>query len=151
MIFQEEMDKVQYQKEHKLHILKKLKNKLLNIIVRFTVIPRFRIIIYRWMGINIGKNVFVGLDCYLDDEVPGLITIEDDVTIAFRVTVVAHDDVRQEVSPIIIRKGSYVGTGAIITMGVEIGQSAVIGAGAVVTKSVEAGATAVGIPAKPIQ
>ena len=103
------------------------------------------------MGVKIGKNVFIGMDCYLDDEVPGLITIEDEVTVAFRVTLVAHDDVIQEVSPITIRKGSYIGTGAIITMGVEVGKNAVVGAGAVVTKSIEAGATAVGIPAKPIQ
>lgn len=145
------MDKVQYQKEHKLHTLRKLKNKSLNILVRFTGIPRLRILLYRWMGVNIGKDVFIGLDCYLDDEVPGLITIEDGVTVAFRVTLVAHDDVTKEVSSITIRKGSYIGTGAIITMGVEVGQSAVVGAGAVVTKSIEAGSTAVGVPAKPIQ
>lgn len=145
------MDKVQYQKEHKLHTLRKLKNKFLNICVRFTVIPRIRIFFYRCMGVKIGKDVFIGMDCYLDDEVPGLITIEDDVTIAFRVTIVAHDDVSKQVSPINIRKGSYIGTGAIITMGVEVGQKAVVGAGAVVKQSVAEGITVVGVPAKPIQ
>ena len=147
----EKMDKIQYQKEHKLHTFRKLKNKLLNLCVRFTVIPSIRIFFYRCMGIKIGKNVFIGMDCYLDDEVPNLITIEDDVTIAFRVTLVAHDDVSSQVSQIKIRKGSFIGTGTIITMGVEVGQNAVVGAGAVVKQSVDEGITVVGVPAKPIQ
>ena len=46
-----------------------------------------------------------------------------------------------------IRKGAYIGAGAIILNGVTIGENANVGAGAVVTRDVERGATVVGVPA----
>lgn len=141
-----------YSEQKKISNLRKLKNKILNIIVRFTIIPGLRIFLYRLIGIKMGKDVFVGLDCYLDDEVPWLIRIEDNVIISFRVTMVAHDDSKGKVSaPIIIRKGAFIGTGAIILMGVEIGENAVVGAGSIVTKNVENGETVIGTSAKPLK
>ena len=102
-------------------------------------------------GVSLGQNVFVGTESFIDDEVPNLITIQDDVIIAFRTTIVAHDDTNNKVAPITIKKGAYIGTGAIISMGVEIGENAIVGAGAVVTKNVTDNCTVVGIPAKPIK
>ena len=103
------------------------------------------------MGVSIGKNVFIGTESFIDDEVPNLISIEDNVVIAFRTTIVAHDDTNNKVAPILTKKGAYIGTGAIISMGVEIGENAIVGAGAVVTKNVPNNCTVVGIPAKPIK
>jgi len=45
---------------------------------------------------------------------------------------------------IIVRKGSWIGAGAIILPGVEIGENAIIGAGTVVNKSVPRGKVCVG-------
>lgn len=47
-----------------------------------------------------------------------------------------------------VRRGSSIGSGAVILPGVEIGEGAMIGAGAVVTRDVPAGATVVGNPAR---
>ncbi|MCK5534925.1 sugar O-acetyltransferase, partial [bacterium] len=59
--------------------------------------------------------------------------------------------VSSKVSPVIIRKRAFIGTGAIILPGVEVGESAVVGAGAVVTKDVVPGITVIGIPAKVLK
>lgn len=50
--------------------------------------------------------------------------------------------------PILIGKGVWIGTGAIILPGVTIGDHAVVGAGAVVTKDVAARSVVVGNPAQ---
>jgi len=54
-------------------------------------------------------------------------------------------------SPIVVRRGAWIGAGACILEGVEIGENAVVGAGAVVTRSVPAYSVAVGVPAKVIK
>ena len=135
--------------------IKKFYRKSLNTIARLTVFPQIRIRTYRMMGMHIGKNVFIGPECYLDDTFPELIYIEDGVTISFRVTIAVHGECRKrgesKVSPVCIRKQAFIGTGAIILSGVEIGEKAIVGAGAVVTKDVPAGATVVGVPARELK
>ena len=69
--------------------------KRLHLWARRCIAPGLRLWLYRRMGVRIGRNVFVGLDAYLDCQFPELITIEDDVTVSFRVTVVVHDDARR--------------------------------------------------------
>lgn len=127
------------------------KNKVVNILSRFTIMPRIRIYLYRIMGVNIGRNVFIGMDSYIDDQIPELITIEDGVIIAFRVTIVAHDDSDHSAAPIVIKKNAYIGTGAIVLEGVTIGENAVIGAGAVVTSDIPPNTVAAGVPCKVIK
>lgn len=144
------MDKKEYSKRIKQTKFKIFINKILNIIARFMVYPWLRIKIYKIMGINIGKNVFIGLDSYLDDQFPELIKIEDDVIIAFRVILTTHDDSNGTVAPVIIKKGAYIGAGAIVLAGVTIGENAIIGAGAVVNKDIPSNCVAVGVPAKVI-
>ena len=142
------IDKTIYQKEHKLSKIIKLKNKIVSIIVRNMILPNFRIWLYRIMGVNIGENVFIGLDCYIDDEVPTAITIEDNVIIAFRVTIAAHDDSNKTVSPVIIHNDVFIGTGSVILGGVNIGRGAIIGAGSIVRKDVPEYSVTMGNPAK---
>lgn len=135
--------------------IKKFFRKSLNTIARITVFPQIRILAYRMMGINIGKNVFIGQDCYLDDTFPELIHIEEGVTISFRVTITVHGECRvrgiSKVSPVTIRKNAFIGTGVIILPGVEIGEKAIIGAGAVVTKDISREITVVGNPARNLE
>ena len=112
-------------------------------------------IAYKMMGMHIGKNVFIGPDCYLDDTFPELIYIEDEATISFRVTIAVHGECRirgnSKVSPVYIRKDAFIGTGAIILPGVNIGENAVIGAGTVVAKDVSPRATIIGNPARKLK
>ena len=52
---------------------------------------------------------------------------------------------------ILIGADCWIGTRAILTAGITIGDGAVIGAGSVVTKDVPAGAIAVGVPARVVR
>ncbi len=109
---------------------------------------RIRKKMYRIMGVNIhSKTKFIGLDTYIDDLFPELITIDEDVVIALRTTIIAHDDASHTVAPIHIKKGAFIGTGAIILPGVSIGENAIIAAGAVVTKNIDDNSKAMGVPA----
>ncbi len=145
----------EYVKKTNPNSIKKFYRKILNTIARLTVFPQIRMLTYKLMGMKIGKKVFIGPDCYLDDTFPELIYIEDEATISFRVTIAVHGEcagrVSSKVCPVIIRKKAFIGTGAIILPGVEVGENAVVGAGAVVTKDVVPGITVIGIPAKVLK
>jgi acetyltransferase-like isoleucine patch superfamily enzyme len=103
----------------------------------------------------IGDECYFGRDVFFDlkDE----ICFEDQVTVSMRVTFITHTDVGHSSladrippsrAPITIRRGAYIGAGAIILQGVEIGEEAVIGAGAVVIDNVPPKSVVVGVPAK---
>jgi heptaprenylglycerol acetyltransferase len=143
-------------------LLKTYLQKRLHRFARFTVHPEMRLTLYRWMGIEIGHHVFVGLDTWLDDQFPELIRIEDDVTISFRVMVVVHDDARRmdgtrpgagdgTVAPVILKRGCYLGAGCTILPGVTVGEQAIVAAGAVVTKDVAPRKIVGGVPAREIK
>jgi len=108
------------------------------------------------------RRLIIGSRCFLGDEVMldvrGGITLEDGVTISNRTTVVSHINVGYPDHPlqrsyptkesrVVIKKGAYIGTGAIILPGITIGQKSVVGAGAVVTKDVPGGVMVAGVPA----
>ena len=143
-------------------LLRVLWQKLLHQWARGCIPPGIRLALYRAMGIALGKGVFVGLDTWLDDQFPELITIEDEVVISFRVMVIAHDDARRmdailpgqaegTVAPVRLKRGCYLGAGCIILPGVTVGERAVVGAGAVVTRDVPAGKVVVGAPARAVR
>jgi len=133
--------------------------KRLHLWARRSVAPGLRIWLYRRMGVAIGQHVFIGLDTWLDCQFPELITIEDDVTISFRVTVVVHDDARRmdrieagagdgTVAPVVLRRGCYLGAGSMILPGVTVGERAVVASGAVVTRDVAPETVVAGVPAR---
>ena len=118
-----------------------------------------RIFLYRICGFKIGKHVFIGMKCYLDDTCYNLVTIGNDVIISYGVFFACHG--RNQVHcPIIIEDGAYVGMRANLisknsscedsTKGITIGKNAVIGACTLVNRDVPEGATAVGVPCRII-
>ena len=54
------------------------------------------------------------------------------------------------VVPTHVKRGSSLGSGAVILCGVTIGEGALVGAGAVVTHDVSDGATVAGVPARVV-
>lgn len=107
----------------------------------------------------IGANCFIGDAVYFD--LADRITIEDNVVISGRVSVLTHADCnRSELAesefprtcrPVTIRKGAWIGYGATLLDGVEIGEQSVIAAGAVVTESVLANSLWGGVPARQMR
>jgi len=138
--------------------------KLLHFIARsLPMYPGWRAALHRFRGVRIGKNVFIGIDVFIDSTYPEIITIEDSVTIVARTFIIGHSFnpihlekvLNKNNAPkkqgVIFRKGCYVGAQSIILPGVEIGECSIIGAGSVVTEPVPAYSVAVGVPAKVIK
>jgi serine acetyltransferase len=89
------------------------------------------------VNISIGAHVIVNLDCTIGHDS----VIEDFVTISPGVHLSGYTT---------LRRGSYVGTGAVTVERHEVGAHATIGAGAAVVKDIPENVTAVGLPAKPV-
>lgn len=106
-----------------------------------------RIFSYRLCGYRIGKNVFIGMRCYLDDMCYDKITIEDNVIISYGVFFACHGR-NQSHNQILIKKGAYIGMRASIIAreDLEIGENSIIGACTLVNKSIPDNCTSVGIP-----
>lgn len=122
-------------------------------IIPHMVLNGWRIFFYRLCGYNIGKNVFIGMRCYLDDLEPHMFTVEDDCIISYGVFFACHGR-NQQHTPITIKKGAYIGMRANVISGkngVTIGENAVIGACTLVNKDVPNNATAVGVPCRIIE
>lgn len=143
-------------------LLRTFVQKFLHLLARSCIHGGLRLWLYSAMGIAIGRHAYVGMDTWLDDQFPELIVIEDDVVISFRVTVVVHDDARRmdrvepgqlegTVAPVVLKRGCYLGAGALLLPGVTVGERAVVAAGAVVTRDVPPGTVVAGVPARVIK
>lgn len=98
--------------------------------------------------LTIGEKAAIGTNSLFD--LTSSVSIGKNVEIASGVTITTHDSSKKpSVSkPVVVKDGAYIGTGAIVLMGVTIGEKSIVGAGAVVTKNVGPGETVVGIPAR---
>lgn len=128
--------------------------KFINVsIVPFVPFNAVRIILYRLVGYRIGRNVFIGMNCYLDDLEPRRTVIGHNVTISYGCYFSLHGK-GQGRTHIVIKSNAYIGLRAIILggrHGVSIGRGAIIGAAALVNRSIPHDKTAVGIPARVIK
>lgn len=113
------------------------------------IIPfnNIRILLYRLCGYKIGKNVFIGMRCYLDDMCYDQITIGDNVGISYGVYFACHGQ-RQNHHSIVIKNNTHIGMRAMILAreDIVIGSNCMIGTGSLVNKSVPDNSVAVGVP-----
>lgn len=104
--------------------------------------------------LKIGNNVFINSNCLAMAR--GGITIGDDVMIAGNVQLLSnnHDEYERQIltcEEIVIQKGAWIGAGASILPGVNVGKYAIVGAGAIVTKDVPDYAVVAGVPARVLK
>lgn len=108
------------------------------------------------MGLTVGKGISIQQGVNLDPSHCWLITIGDDVTLAPRVQILAHDASTckhigyAKIGRVVIGNRVFVGAGSIILPNVWIGDDVIIGAGSVVTHSLESGCVYAGNPAKKV-
>lgn len=110
-------------------------------------------------GIEIGDDSYIGPNSVLFGA--GHIKIGKQAAIAPNVVIASHQhtfknnrmpiiDHPIEFAEVVIEDDVWIGAGAIVLPGVNIGQGSVIGAGAVVNRDIPANSVAVGVPAKVI-
>ncbi|OPZ73935.1 MAG: Galactoside O-acetyltransferase [Firmicutes bacterium ADurb.Bin456] len=107
--------------------------------------------LYRFfLGMQVGRNVSVGLMAMFDVFFPELIFIGDNTIIGYNVTVLTHEFLVREYrkGPVEIGAGVLIGSNATILPGVRIGDGAVVGAGSLVNRDIPPGALAAGVPAR---
>lgn len=107
-------------------------------------------------GLKIGKNFTRMSGVIIDPSHCWHIEIGDDVILAPRVHLLAHDAGTKlflnytRVSNVKIGNKVFIGAGSIVLPGVTIGDNVVIGAGSIVSKDIPSNSLAVGSPAKVI-
>lgn len=117
---------------------RRISNRILHVLARFLPgATSVRPWLHRLRGVNVGKNVFIGDDVYLENEYPQAVEIQNGVQISVRAVIVAHT---RGPGRIVIEKGAFIGPNTVIVTSrdrtLRIGEGSVIGAGVVVTKDV---------------
>jgi len=134
-------------------ILWKPVRKYMNVvIIPNTPFSNLRVFLYRLIGFKIGKNVFIGMKCYMDDVAIAQTIIEDGVVISYGCYFACHG-IGQGHTTIVIKKGAYLGMRCNVLSGREgitIGENAIVAAGSLVNTSVPTDAVVGGTPAKRI-
>jgi acetyltransferase-like isoleucine patch superfamily enzyme len=125
-----------------------VKNRILQTLARVAPGAKtLRVLLNRWRGVKIGKDVWIGYDTIIETSCPHLVSIRDRAQIGIRVTIIAHN---REQQGVVIGEDAAIGLGAIVLPNVTIGRGAIVTAGSVVTKSVPPKTLVQGNPAQPI-
>jgi acetyltransferase-like isoleucine patch superfamily enzyme len=121
-----------------------------------------RVRLFRSCGYTIGEDVYIGEDLIVIDDpedTQSRLVIGDRVAVSPRVTFVMHSApnwsrirpyVNEKRGGIRIGDDAWIGTGAVILPGIEIGAGAIVASNAVVTKHVPDYSVVGGVPARPI-
>ncbi len=140
----------------------RLRKKILKRWARNAFFPSWRVSLLRFCGFTIGKDVYIGDDILIVEELVdrGNVTIGDRVSIAPRVTLVTSSHPNNSRirafaplshGPIVIEDDAWLGAGCVVLPGVRIGRGAVIGANSVVLEDVPPLQVVAGQPARPVR
>ena len=150
-------------------ICREFKYFIWSIAAYFPLLPSFfftpiRALMWKLIGVNVGKNLFVGYGVYLDVDGANRLYIGDNSSIMAQSLILMHRRNIKEYDGVALQHdlpylqlethiGNNVSIGmrSIIMPGVTIGDGAVIAAGSVVTKNVEPYTVVGGNPAKVIK
>lgn len=105
-------------------------------------------------GFTAGKNFHYYSGYPIDGNLPWLISVGDDVTLASNVRILAHDastvkvGAHTKIGIVKIGNNVFIGADSIVLCNTRIGDNVVIGAGSVVTKDVPSNSVYAGNPAK---
>jgi len=122
----------------------------------------FAVRMQRLRGVKIGENCHFNPYAFIDLMYPELITIGDNVTLGSFSMLFAHNnptanlflkqgDYPRKTGEINIKSGVVINPGAIITLGVTIGENSIISSGSVVSHDVPDHCVVVGNPARVVK
>ena len=107
-------------------------------------------------GLRLGKNFKRMGGVIIDPSHCWHITIGNNVTLAPRVHILAHDASTgmflkyTKIGNVTVGNNVFIGANSVVLLGVNIGDNVIIGAGSVVTRDIPSNSVAVGNPAKVI-
>jgi len=109
--------------------------------------------LYRLTGMEVGKDVAVGLGAVFDIFFPELIEIGDNCIIGYGVTVLAHEFLHDEWRTGSVRIGENVliGANSTILAGVSIGKNSTVSACSLVNSDIPPNSFYAGVPAKKVR
>ncbi len=130
--------------------LRVLRNAIFIYAARFAPAFAVKYACYRAVGAHVARHAVVGLGVTLDIFFPQDITIEDDATVGFDTTILAHEFLRHEWrrGPVRICRDAVVGANCTLLPGVVVGEGAVVSAMSLVNRDVPPGAFVGGVPIK---
>ena len=138
-----------------------IKTWILHSLAYFAPLSSFIIKMQRARGVKIGKFCHISPYVLIDLVYPQLIKIEDNVTIGNNSMIFAHVNPTasvklkkifpRKIAPVIIKKGSVIFPGCIITAGVTIGEHSMVGAGSVVGEDIPDYCVVLGNPARVVK
>jgi len=132
-------------------------NIFLEIATHFMFWPRFKNMVFRFIGLKIGQDCVISQYTKVDALLPNLITFEDHTAIGVSCNLITHTfrdrgEYRAFIyGPIRICKYARVASNVTITPGVTIGEGAVVASGSLVIKDVPPYTMVGGVPAKIIK
>ena len=137
-------------------VYRKIRNIILFWLAWSCPLNSWRIKMHRWRGVHIGKNVYIGLLCSIDNAYPEYVYLEDDSSLAGEVSVIAHSNpfkhfegvIEAKVAPVVVRKGAWVSVRSTLLGGADVGEYAIVSA--VVSNKVPSYTMVVGNPAKKV-
>jgi acetyltransferase-like isoleucine patch superfamily enzyme len=134
---------------HTVSPLKVVRNWTVIFVCRYLPSLRLKNLLYRAIGVKLGRDVAVGLSAVLDVFFPELITIGSNTVIGYNATILCHEYLIREwrTGPVVIGRDVMVGANALILPGVAVGDGAVIAACSLVNADVPPGAMVAGVPA----
>lgn len=124
--------------------LKKVRNTIYMLLAYSCPNNKLRQWMHRRRGVHIGKNVYLGMFCFLDNLHPEYIYIEDNASINAGTMILTHFNpmkryaavFQAQMAPVLIKEGAIVAVRSTIMPGVCIGKNAVVSAGTIVDKDV---------------
>lgn len=140
------------------YIVHKTLNNFYSYLADLVPVGKIRIFYQRKRGVVIGNNVSLASGMVLERAFPEYITIEDNVAFGPGVKVITHSippinfrrKVIPHVSPVIFKKGCWIGAYSIILPGCTIGKGSIVSAGSVVNTNVADNCIVQGNPAQVI-
>lgn len=123
----------------------RLKNYVLLLLSMIAPFNSWRVKLNKWKGVNIGRNVYLGMFVYFDNAYPEYIYIEDKAAVNAGSMIITHfnpyihfrEVVQASVQPVVIKEGAFVAVRAILLPGITVGEYSMVTAGSVVSKDVE--------------